>query len=349
MAKKARTHGLQFRPHAKTHQSLGVGLWFREEGVDCLTVSSPAMAEYFAEGGWEDITLAFPLNLRELDRLLALAQTIRLNLVVEDPAHLQALEARATQALNIFLLVDSGAGRTGLTLEQTGLAGQLVNRLKDSPHLRFAGLLTHAGHSYRARGRAEIGRVHQKSLEALRSFARTLPSPPPLVSVGDTPSCSTQTDYTGVQEIRPGNFVFYDLMQLQIGSCEPEDLALALACPVAAVHPERREAVVHGGAVHLAKDFILDDESGRPIYGRVAAWTSEGWDPLQILGQVVRLSQEHGIVQLIPAAASAVKPGDMLCILPVHACHTADAMKRYLTLAGEAIGMMPPAGFTTSG
>jgi len=48
MAQKAKINNLSFEPHFKTHQSKEVGEWFREEGVTAITVSSVAMAIYFA-------------------------------------------------------------------------------------------------------------------------------------------------------------------------------------------------------------------------------------------------------------------------------------------------------------
>ncbi|MEL6536712.1 MAG: alanine racemase, partial [Bacteroidota bacterium] len=58
MLAKAQKHGLRLRPHFKTHQSLEVGRWLREEGVQHATVSSLTMARYFAPE-WNDITVAF--------------------------------------------------------------------------------------------------------------------------------------------------------------------------------------------------------------------------------------------------------------------------------------------------
>ncbi|MFH1118863.1 MAG: hypothetical protein V1775_03515, partial [Bacteroidota bacterium] len=69
MAEKARANGLIFRPHFKTHQSVMVGRWFREEGVTAITVASVKMARFFAKAGWKDITIAFPLNIREIEEI----------------------------------------------------------------------------------------------------------------------------------------------------------------------------------------------------------------------------------------------------------------------------------------
>src|SRR5512140_3613959 len=91
MAEKARRQGVRFRPHFKTHQSVEIGEWFREEGVHQITVSSLDMAEYFAAAGWDDITLAFPVNLRQLPGLSSLAWRVRLGLLIESPESAAAL------------------------------------------------------------------------------------------------------------------------------------------------------------------------------------------------------------------------------------------------------------------
>jgi D-serine deaminase-like pyridoxal phosphate-dependent protein len=64
MADKAASNQVRFRPHFKTHQSAAVGEWFRDVGVTAITVSSVEMARYFAAHGWNDITFAFPVNVR---------------------------------------------------------------------------------------------------------------------------------------------------------------------------------------------------------------------------------------------------------------------------------------------
>ena len=82
MAAKAKAANVVFRPHFKTHQSREIGEWFRASGVDKITVSSLNMAMKFAEWGWNDITVAFPVNCLEHEKINALAAKIRLNLLL---------------------------------------------------------------------------------------------------------------------------------------------------------------------------------------------------------------------------------------------------------------------------
>ena len=82
MVSKAENNNLTLRPHFKTHQSLIIGDWFKMFGINSITVSSIVMAKYFAENGWNDITVAFPVNIREIAEINKLAQKIKLNILI---------------------------------------------------------------------------------------------------------------------------------------------------------------------------------------------------------------------------------------------------------------------------
>jgi D-serine deaminase-like pyridoxal phosphate-dependent protein len=101
MAEKARRSDVRFRPHVKTHQSATIGEWFRAEGVSGITVSSLDMAEYFAENGWDDITVAFPANWLQIDLIKRLAERIRLNLLVESTESVEFLAQNLPSPVNI--------------------------------------------------------------------------------------------------------------------------------------------------------------------------------------------------------------------------------------------------------
>ncbi len=65
--KKTEKYRLTFRPHFKTHQSAEIGNWFKESNIHSIAVSSLDMANYFANHGWNDITLAVPVNILQID------------------------------------------------------------------------------------------------------------------------------------------------------------------------------------------------------------------------------------------------------------------------------------------
>ncbi len=129
-------------------------------------------------------------------------------------------------------------------------------------------------------------------------------------------------------------------MQRGIGSCNDEAIALILASPVVAVYASRGEIVVHGGGVHLSKDS-LRQENGEHIFGQVVRLTKDGWILPATPMTLKSLSQEHGVIRATAEECASLKPGDVVGILPVHSCMTADVMGEFYTLTGERISMMP--------
>ena len=114
MAAKAKAANVVFRPHFKTHQSREIGEWFRASGVDKITVSSLNMAMKFAEWGWNDITVAFPVNCLEHEKINALAAKIRLNLLLVHSEGARQLSECLKYPVGVYLGVDTGYHRDGV-------------------------------------------------------------------------------------------------------------------------------------------------------------------------------------------------------------------------------------------
>lgn len=349
MAGKARAANVAFRPHFKTHQSIDVGRWFAQAGIDRITVSSTAMAEHFAAAGWRDITLAFLLNPLEAPRLRDLAARLRaeggsLGVTVASPEALRC--ALRLEEVRIWLKVDAGYGRSGVRWDRAEALRDLAAEAAGAG--RLAGLLTHAGQSYAARGRDELRRIWDETLARMQAARAAVAGMPGagglLLSVGDTPTCSTVESFAGVDEVRPGNFVFHDLMQRAIGACGESDLAAAVACPVVQIDRDGSRLVLHGGAVHLSKEALADDRHGA-IYGCLGTLerTAHGLSAGGVLdaAPLVSLSQEHGIVQLDPGRfdelAGGLTIGDLVLVWPVHSCLSCDLHRDFLTLDGTRL------------
>ncbi len=340
MLEKAKRSGCSLRPHFKTHQSAQVGEWFKEAGIQQCTVSSLSMAEYFATAGWTDITVAFPLNVLEKDKVNQLAQDISLNLCIESSETATILSDFITHKVGTFVKVDAGYHRTGIGAEDYDGIEAILQVLSKNPLLIFKGFLQHAGHTYQAKGKSEVDEIHAYTSQKMQNLkAQFIHRYPDLIiSNGDTPTCSVSDSFDGVEEMRPGNFVFYDVMQAAIGSCTYDEIAVAMACPVVAKHSDRNEIIIYGGAVHFSKDRITN-ASGTTIYGLVAQKEVSGWSmPIPDL-YVKKLSQEHGTIHATDKFINKTQIGDILYILPIHSCLTANLMGKYTTLTGKELGM----------
>jgi len=340
MTERAKRFNVTLRPHFKTHQSLEVGRWFKETEVTKITVSSLDMANYFAEE-WDDITVAFPINILEIDTINDLASRVTLNVLIESETSLEFLKKHLKHPVNFYIKINIGNNRAGLLHYDTESIDELLEISNNSDKLNFIGFLGHAGQTYKCRSKGDIISVHEEAKKKLVNLKNQYITNYPniIASYGDTPSCSVAENFDGIDEIRPGNYVFYDMIQVQIESCNVNDIAVALECPIVGIHPKQSEVVVYGGGIHLSKDRMNDETFGT-IYGNVAKKTNKGWNELIANTYVRAISQEHGIVKVPESDLQNYKVGDTLLVLPVHSCMTADLMKKYQTLDGQTITML---------
>lgn len=330
MADRALNANVAFRPHFKTHQSRDIGNIFRENGVSSITVSSIAMADYFSKDGWDDITIAFPLNVNAADRYDQLAHKGTLNSLVISPYAVEKLDKQLNEQMGLYIEIDPDYGRSGIPVHNIDSIHQLVKSIQSSEHFHFVGFYCHAGHTYKARNEKKITSIAAETLQKLESLKEYYPETD--ICYGDTPSCSVLKDFGPVTQISPGNFVFYDWMQVQIGSCTPNEIAVYMECPVIEKFEDRYEVLIHGGAVHFSKESIS-----------IEGILSYGEPRLKYLSKdtyIQSISQEHGIIHCSPEVFNSIEIGEMIQIFPIHSCLTADLMGSYQTTDGKKLDHM---------
>lgn len=329
--------GSRLRPHVKTHKTVeGARLQVRGH-FGGITVSTLAEARFFALAGFRDLTLAVPISPARMREALELGRGLgRLSVLVDGEPAARELEtcaaAQGTRA-SVFLELDCGQSRSGVDPESWA-ACALGARLGRASWLDFRGVLTHAGQSYNCHNRDELLAVARRERDAATGFAARLRANGVRVeevSIGSTPTLSVVDDLTGVTEVRPGNYAFFDAFQAAIGSCSLADAALTVLTTVVSSHPERRRLIVDAGALALSKDpgarhidpnagyGLLADEAGRPLPGL----------------QLEALSQEHGHVTAAPGVdLSGFPVGTRLRVVANHSCLTAALHERYVVTRG---------------
>lgn len=321
---------IRFRPHFKTHQSAEVGDMFRQQGVTGITVSSVDMAIFFALQGWKDITIGILLNPHQLPELKNLEDSITLHLVVDSKDMVMTLARELDRPLNVWLKIDTGYHRTGLEWHDREEILATAKAAAPLDNVNFKGLFTHSGHSYNTSSVQEIKQVYHDTvtkLRYIRDFLGQKGVQELEISIGDTPTASVMEKFYGADEIRCGNFVYYDLMQVELGACREEEIAAAVACPVIGRYPQRDEIVIYGGAVHLSKESMV--MNGQKSYGLVAMPDEmlQHWGPALKHTYVSSLSQEHGIIKTGHEMLNRIKVGDTVMVLPVHSCLAANLLK----------------------
>jgi D-serine deaminase-like pyridoxal phosphate-dependent protein len=345
MHEKATRSGVAFRPHVKTHKCVEIGRMQHAGGMGPITVSTLAEAEFFAQGGFHDITYAVPIAPEKLDRAAALSRQIqRLNLLVDHPATFGAVEHFArlhNVRFDVFLKVDCGYHRAGVNPEDPANV-DFAARIAASEFVRFNGLLTHAGHSYNARTRDEILAIAAEETRVLTMFrAQLIEGGRLLRSIGATPTASVVDRFTQCEEVRPGNYVFYDAFQASIGACSWQDCAATVLATIIGVYPDQNKLLIDAGALALSKD--LGPTHIHPNFGFGAVFT-ESLEPLAM--RIASISQEHGqVFGEKPIDFARFRIGTRLRIVPNHSCLTAAAYERYFIIEnGEVIDQWRPVG-----
>src|SRR5947208_2409176 len=260
MRNKAQRSQVVFRPHVKTHKTIEVARMQVGNSSGPITVSTLAEAEFFAQHGFDDITYAVPISPAKFDRAAALARQInRLNLLLDNHAtfqELQGFHAAQGTVFDVFLKVDSGYHRAGVdpdAPESVRLAVAVAN----SSAMRFHGLLTHAGHSYNSRNPEEIRKVASQETESLTRLRGRIAEQGVdklIRSIGSTPTTSIVETFTDADEVRPGNYVFYDAFQARIGACTLSQCAVSVLATVIGSYPQHGHLLVDAGALALSKD-----------------------------------------------------------------------------------------------
>lgn len=328
MRNKARSSGVGFRPHVKTHKSIEVGRMQHGGEIGPITVSTLAEAEAFADGGFRDITYAVPIapSREKLARAAEIARRVeRLSVLIDSEPALRALE-ELDFVFDVFLKVDCGYHRAGVDPDSPDSV-RLALALARSERVRFQGLLTHAGHSYNARDVEDIRRVAAEESGVLTRFRALLASEglgDAKRSVGSTPTAAVVDRFSACDEVRPGNYVFFDAFQATIGSCALEDCAVSVLTTVIGSYPERGAVIVDAAALALSKDPGPDHIDPSFGYGIVCDLELR---PIRSM-RIVALSQEHGKI----AVQTHVPIGTRLRIIPNHSCLTAAMFDRYHVL-----------------
>jgi D-serine deaminase-like pyridoxal phosphate-dependent protein len=339
MAQRARRLGVRLRPHVKTHKCVEAARMQVRGHFGGITVSTLAEAAAFAEAGFDDISYAVPIAPARIREAVALTRRLgQLSLLADHPTTVAELEAAATDAkvtLRVMLKVDCGYHRAGVDPDKPDSVA-LARRLHEASWLDFAGVLTHAGHSYDCNGRQQIAVVAEQERSVAVGFAQQLRAAGiavDQVSIGSTPTLSVAQRLDGVTEVRPGNYIFYDAFQAAIGSCSRDDAALSIMATVIGNYASEGRLVIDAGALALSKDRGATHVDPGAGYGLVTDMQGRWLDALR----VGSLSQEHGVVQGPPRLIAELEVGSRVRVVANHSCLAAALHQVLVVTRGEQV------------
>lgn len=279
------TRRVRLRPHAKSHKCPEIALRQLQAGavgICCQTLSEAAV---FAQAGVKDILVTNQLvGARKLSHVRALAESVRLGVLVDDEDHVQALSrvmVGSQTELDVYVELDVGAGRCGCSVEMAVILARQIHALDG---IRFAGLHAYHGaaqHLRTPRERAAAikfasSRVRQ-AIQQIEAVGMSVP----VVTGAGTGTFWLERDSGVYQEVQPGSYVFMDRdyadNEMGLGDVRFEH-ALFVLTTVQSI-AQKRIAVVDAGLKASSMDSGMPSIWGRPEL------------------QYVKASDEHGVVQ----------------------------------------------------
>ncbi len=322
MGDYAKAHGMRHRVHGKMHKSVDVAK-LQEKlggavGVCCQKVSE---AEVFARGGIKDVLVSNQVrDPAKIDRLARLPKFGSRTIVcVDDVANVADLSAAAVQhgtELEVFVEIDCGAGRCGVTTTEAVV--EIAKAVEAADNLKFTGIQAYQGamqhmDSYedrKAKLNVAIAQV-QDAVDGLKAEGIACE----LVSGGGTGSYYFESNSGVYNELQCGSYAFMDADYgrildkdgNRIDQGEWENAFFILTSVMS--HAKADKAIVDAGLKAQSVD------SGLPvIFGR---------DDVEY----IKCSDEHGVIM---DPAGVLRVNEKLKLVPGHCDPTANVHDWYV-------------------
>lgn len=316
----SKKHEVNYRPHIKTHKSVHIAKQQIKKGAVGITVATVGEAEVMAHAGIDDILIAFPIATK-LDRVKKLMKGSKITLAVDTIEQVKRLNhffKDQNNVLDVWIKVNSGLNRCGIEPEDTRVLARYISKCSA---LNLTGIFTHAGHSYAATSRDELETIANQEAEAVLESTKICEELGINIlnrSIGSTPTFKIAGKVPGITEIRPGNAVFFDMVQVGLNAATVEACALTVLASICSIHPNR--IVIDAGSKTLNLDQGAHGNESVKGYGYIKEY------PELIIEQ---LSEEHGIIPIDESMEIDLNIGDKLTIIPNHACTVANLFDYY--------------------
>jgi D-serine deaminase-like pyridoxal phosphate-dependent protein len=316
----ADSHGVSLRPHTKTHKCPEIANLQLNEGASGICVQKLGEAEVMVKAGVKDIFITNEIvEPTKINRLVKLQERACVKVAVDSLENAQqvgGIAAASNRAVPVMVDVDTGMKRCGVPLGPPAV--RLAKKVAETKGLRFDGLMTYEGHLYEIRNPRKRKAAVQRTIERFVNLGKRIREDGIEVSVlscGSTPTAEAAANVEGVTELQPGNYIFNDLMQIEVGSAGLRDCAQRILTTVIS-SPSANRCVVDAGSkafVHDHGEFprILGDAKGTPI----------------------DIHEEHLTLKTV----SKFRIGDKIQFVPYHACTATNMFDQIHILKGDTV------------
>ncbi len=312
-------NGVDLYPMLKTHKSSFITKMQIDKGAKGVLVGTLDEAESVVlKSGVTKVMLAYPvIGESNLERVISLSNLCDLYVAFDNEIPAKALSERLKdQKIKFQIIINSGLNRFGVLPEK---AVELYNNLKKYSNLEFKGISTHTGQVY-GFGKSEVGKITDQEIYSMVTAKKLLidaGAEVEFVATGTTPTFEKAIKSLDINISRPGNYVFFDAIQVALGAATEGDCSLTVLATVIS-HPTEDLFILDCGSKCLGLDQGAHGNSLTKGFGIV-----KDHPELTIVG----LSEE--VAKVKKEGLTALKIGDKVEIIPNHSCSAAN-MTSYL-------------------
>lgn len=319
MANFFTTVNAMLRPHVKTHKTPIISHKQIAAGAIGVTCAKLGEAEAVIHAGVRDVLIANQVvGSHKIARLINLARHSEIMVAVDNPQNVRDISAAAAaKGVTVRMLVEVNVGMNRCGVESGKPALELAKQIRQSPNLKFEGLMGYEGHTVAKPDLKEREANVREAMQHLIDAKHHLEKHGVEVSImsgGGTGTFNITGSIPEMTEVQAGSYIFMDSTYRNVeGVGEQFDCSLSvLATVVSRPTPDR--VIVDTGLKVLAKEFGIPQ-------------------PIGITGvEMTGLSEEHGTLKFVGQVSDAdvpLTPGDKIEILPTHCCTTVNLHDRY--------------------
>ncbi|MDA0206342.1 MAG: alanine racemase [Acidobacteria bacterium] len=327
VAEYAREHGLRLRPHTKTHKTPEIGRMQLDRGAVGLTVAKTTEAEVMLASGTPDLLVAYPvLGQKKLERLAEVARHTRVTVAFDSFEVADGLaEIAAAKGLRFGALVEANLGMNRVGLTPGSELMRLAAHVAASPQLELEGVNFYPGNVWPPDEDAEskFEQVRQGVARLREDFERA-GLPLGIVSGGSSPTLFRSHEIEGLNEIRPGTYVFNDGDLVEAGHCTWDDCAASVLTTVIST-PREGFGMLDGGSKTFSSDRIPGQDP--PLFGRIVEVPE---------ARIYKQNEEHGHVDF-REAGERPRIGDRLRVIPNHVCVCVNLHEKMYGIRGDRV------------
>ena len=322
-------NGKELWPMIKTHKSTALAKMQLDAGATGFLCGTLDECEMVYQLGAKHIMYAYPTaNPVNIRRLLPFAKDAELIIRLDTVRAAEILNSEAEKAgvtVSYTVIVDMDFHRFGMPADAVV---DFVKTLSSLKNLKFRGISTHPGQVYGCTTRVALEEVAKLEKDTMKKAADSLAAagfPCEIISSGSTPTFEIAIKDKTLNVSHPGNYTFFDNIQISLGTCGEDACSLRVLATVVS-HPSEGFYLFDAGSKCLGLDQGAHGNSAIKGFGHVV-----GHPELTIVG----LSEE--VAKVKADGTCTLQVGDRVEIIPNHSCSTANNTGWYTCVRGDEI------------